>query len=49
VEGTPAELIRKFFTLQESRVGIYRRFNDGFQKHFAGSLGGAGAVQVEAR
>lgn len=40
VEGTPAELIRRFFTLQENRAGIYRRFNDGFQKHFAGGLDG---------
>lgn len=40
VEGTPAELIRRFFTLQENRVGIYRRFNDGFQKHLAGGLDG---------
>ena len=40
VEGTPVELIRRFFTLQENRAGIYRRFNDGFQSHFGGGLDG---------
>ena len=48
VEGTPSELIRRFFALQERRAGTYRRFNDGFQQHLAGRLDG-GAYDAACR
>ena len=35
VEGAPTDLIQRFFSLQESRVGMYRRFHTGFEAHIA--------------
>ena len=40
MSGTPAELIRRFFAVQEARAGLYRRFHDGFGGLMDGTLSG---------
>ena len=40
MSGTPAELIRRFFGVQEARAGLYRRFHDGFGGLMDGTLSG---------
>ena len=38
VHGTPFELIKQFFAVQEKRAALYGEFKDGFQKHLDGSM-----------
>lgn len=38
--GTPFQLIRQFFEIQEKRAVLYSRFKDGFAKHVDGVMDG---------